>query len=192
MISFDEAIAMIAANAAPLDSEMVALSAAQGRTLAAPIEAQVRSPPFDASAMDGYAVRDEDLARLPATLAIVGESFAGTPSAAPVGPGECVRIFTGAPLPVGADRVVMQEVVERKGAEARVDGPLSSGRYIRPAGSDFERGDVLLDTGNRLGPRSIVAAAAADLGEVSVWKQPGFSRTRSTQPATNSERAPAC
>lgn len=172
MISFDEAVALIAANAGPVDSETVALSTAQGRTLATAVEAQVRSPPFDASAMDGYAVRDEDLARLPATLAIVGESFAGAPHPEPVGPDECVRIFTGASVPAGADRVIMQEVVQRNGDRARVDGPPSAGRHIRRAGSDFERGEVLLDAGILLDSRSIVAAAAADLGEVSVWKRP--------------------
>lgn len=172
MISFDEAVALIAANAGPLSSETLPLTAAQGRTLAVAVEAQVRSPPFDASSMDGYAVRDADLTSLPVTLAIVGETFAGASSAEPVGPGECMRIFTGASVPTGADRVIMQEVVERNGNQARVDGPLSAGRYIRPAGSDFERGAVLLEAGVLLGPRSIVAAAAADLGEVSVWKRP--------------------
>lgn len=172
MIGFDEAVALIAANTAPLASEKIALSNAHGRTLAEAVQAQVRSPPFDASAMDGYAVRDSDLKAFPADLAIVGESFAGAPCASEIGPGQCVRIFTGAQVPRGAERVVAQEMVERSGPRARVDGPLAGALHIRRAGSDFERGDVLVDAGALLGPRAIVAAAAADLAELILWKRP--------------------
>jgi molybdopterin molybdotransferase len=172
MITFDEAVALIAANAGPLSKEAVPLGQARGRTLAEPIRAAVRSPPFDASAMDGYAVRDADLAHLPAALKIAGESFAGSPFGGSVGPGECVRIFTGAEVPAGADRVVIQEVVDRDGPEARFAEPLSAARHIRAAGSDFECGDLLLETGTRLGPRSLVAAAAADVSEICVWRKP--------------------
>ncbi|HET8750195.1 MAG TPA: molybdopterin molybdotransferase MoeA [Sphingomicrobium sp.] len=172
MISFDEAIALIAANAGPLSKEVVPLGQARARTLAEPIRAEVRSPPFDASAMDGYAVRDADLAHLPATLKIAGESFAGSPFGGPVGPGECVRIFTGAEVPAGADRVVIQEVVDRQGAKARFGESPGAARHIRSAGSDFERGEVLLDSGTRLGPRTLVAAAAADVSELCVWRRP--------------------
>jgi molybdopterin molybdotransferase len=172
MIAFDQAIALIAANAGPLGSEMVALDCAHGRTLAKAVAAKVRSPPFDASAMDGYAVREADLAKLPAVLEIVGESFAGAPCDRRLGAGECVRIFTGAEVPAGADRVIMQEAVERRGDWAHFDEPPGAGRHIRPAGSDFERGDVLLEAGTVLGPRSIVAAAAADVASISAHKQP--------------------
>jgi molybdopterin molybdotransferase len=172
MIGFDEAITLIAANAGPLGSETVALSEAHGRTLAQAVAAQVRSPPFDASAMDGYAVREADLAALPASLAIVGESFAGSPCDRPVGPGECVRIFTGAATPAGTDRVVIQEVVERHGDEAGFSQPLSNAGHIRRAGSDFEPGDILLEPGMLLGPRALVAAAAADLAKLSVCRRP--------------------
>src|SRR5690242_915688 len=118
MNSFDEAVGLIAASARPLATEVVPLEHAHGRTLAWPVCAQVRSPPFDASAMDGYAVRQEDLAELPAALRIVGESFAGSPYDRPLQAGECVRIFTGAAVPSGADRVIVQEVVEHRGSEA--------------------------------------------------------------------------
>ncbi|HEX6071464.1 MAG TPA: molybdopterin molybdotransferase MoeA [Sphingomicrobium sp.] len=172
MIGFDEAVALIAANAGPLSKESVALGEARERTLAEPVRAEVRSPPFHASAMDGYAVREADLAKLPAVLKIAGESFAGSSFDQPLGAGACVRIFTGAEVPAGADRVVIQEVVQRQGSEARFGEPLSAGRHIRRAGSDFERGDVLLDPGVRLGPRSLVAAAAADVSELCVWRRP--------------------
>lgn len=172
MISFDEAIELIAANAGPVSSETVPLELAHGRTLAAPIRAQVRSPPFDASAMDGYAVRESDLRQLPAMLRVAGESFAGSSYDQPLAAGECARIFTGAKVPAGADRVIVQEAVERRGSEAHFKQPLSPALHIRPAGSDFERGEMLLDAGQRLHPRAIVAAAAADIGELSVWKKP--------------------
>jgi molybdopterin molybdotransferase len=172
MISFDEAIELIAANANPLSTELVPLEQAHGRTLAAPVQAEVRSPPFDASAMDGYAVREADLARLPTVLRITGESFAGTPYDQPLQVGECVRIFTGAAVPAGADRVVLQEVVEQTDSEARFNAPLPRARHVRLAGSDFECGETLLDAGIRLDPRSLVAAAAADAKELCVWKRP--------------------
>jgi molybdopterin molybdotransferase len=172
MITFDDAIALIAADAGPLSKEVVPLGQARGWTLAEPIRAEVRSPPFDASAMDGYAVREADLANPPTTLKIAGESFAGSPFGRAVGPGECARIFTGAEVPAGADRVIVQEVVERDGSEAQFAVPLSAARHIRSAGSDFECGEVLLDSGARLGPRTLVAAAAADVSEICVWRRP--------------------
>lgn len=172
MISFDEAIGLIAANAGPLTNERVSLEQAHGRTLAEAVRAQVRSPPFDASAMDGYAARDADLAELPAALSVVGESFAGSPWEGPLRPGECARIFTGAAVPAGADRVIVQEVVERQGRQALFSQALPTARHIRRAGSDFETGDVLLDAGTCLHPRALVAAAAADVKEVRVWKRP--------------------
>jgi molybdopterin molybdotransferase len=172
MISFDEAVELIAANASPLSTQWLPLEQAHRRTLAAPVEAQVRSPPFDASAMDGYAVRDADLAQLPAALKIVGESFAGSPCDRHVQAGECVRIFTGAAVPAGADRVIIQEVVERHGTEAHFSKPVTAARQIRPAGSDFERGETLLEAGTFLHPRALVAAAAADVAELRVWTKP--------------------
>jgi molybdopterin molybdotransferase len=122
--------------------------------------------------MDGYAVREADLTKLPAKLKIVGESFAGSAYDPPLGTGECVRIFTGAPVPATADRVIVQEVVERRGSDAVFDQPLSAARHIRLAGSDFERGELLLDAGTRLNARALVASAAADLNELCVWRRP--------------------
>jgi molybdopterin molybdotransferase len=172
MIGFDEAVARIAAEVGPLAAERVALAQAHRRTLAEPVVAMVRSPPFDASAMDGYAVREAELAELPAVLAIVGESFAGSPHDGAVGPGECVRIFTGAAVPAGADRVVVQEVVERRASSACFSEPLSAARHIRAAGSDFEPGEPLLEAGTFLDARALVAAAAADVSEISAWRRP--------------------
>jgi molybdopterin molybdotransferase len=105
-------------------------------------------------------------------LRIVGESFAGAPCDQPLGSGECVRIFTGGAVPARTDRVIIQELVERRGSEAHFDRQLPAARHIRRAGSDFECGETLLDAGTRLGPRSLVVAAAADLNELCVWRRP--------------------
>lgn len=171
MIGFDEAIARIAALE-PLGSEPVRLAEAHGRVLAEAVVAQVSSPPSAVSAMDGYAVREADLAALPAALPIAGESFAGRGFGGELPPGACIRIFTGAPVPAGADRVIVQENVERDGARARFAQPLSPARHIRAAASDFATGDVLLEAGTLLRPGALVAAAAADLDRLVVGSRP--------------------
>ncbi len=172
LINFDEAVALVLEVAKPIGGERVALANAAGRVLAQPVIARVDSPPAAVSAMDGYAVRETDLAELPARLRVIGEAFAGSPAEQAIGPGECLRIFTGAPLPQGGDRVVIQEAVERDGDFAVIAGPLSSGRHVRSRASDFAAGDALLPAGRRLDPRALVAAAAADMGEVEVHRRP--------------------
>lgn len=172
MIDFDTAQARLTDVAEPLGSEKVAIAAAHGRILAEPVVAAVASPPADSSAMDGYAVRERDLASLPASLRVAGEALPGRAFEGAVEPGTCVRIFTGAPVPAGADRVVIQEVVRREGPLAWFESALGAGRHIRAAGSDFLAGEVLLHAGERLGPRQLVAAAAADRSEVVVHRLP--------------------
>lgn len=172
MISFDEALTRVSEVAAPLGREDVPIARAHRRTLAAPVIARTAAPPADVSAMDGYAVRSEDLHLLPARLRLVGESFAGQGHDGSVRAGECVRIFTGAPVPPGADRVVMQEVVERDGGTAVFTRTPGSATHIRKAGSDFQQGDVVLAVGTLLGPRGLVAAAAADEARLSVYRRP--------------------
>jgi molybdopterin molybdotransferase len=168
MISFEEATRLIGEIAHPLGREQIAVAQASGRVLAAPVVAQVNSPPADCSAMDGYAVRNADL---PGTLEVVGESFAGQGFDGTVTPGTCARIFTGAPLPAGADRVMIQEEVERAGNRATMPAGGHS-RHIRAAGSDFRVGQVLIEAGQRLNPRALVTAAGADLAQVEVWQRP--------------------
>jgi molybdopterin molybdotransferase len=171
MIPFDEAVRLVEDLARPLGRERVAIGDAAGRVLATPVAAAVDSPPADASAMDGYAVRDADL---PGRLRVIGESFAGRGFDEAVQPGTCVRIFTGAPVPDGADRIVIQEVVERQGEQAVIAETPGRARHIRRRGSDFRAGDVLLEAGRRLDPRALVAAAGADQAEVEVWRRPGI------------------
>ena len=168
MIGFDEALALVAEAARPLGTEIIQLSEAHGRVLARPVTALVDSPPCDVSAMDGYAVREADL---PGRLRVVGESFPGRGHGALLEAGQCVRIFTGAPIPRGADRVVIQEEVRREGGAAQFELP-GQARHIRTRGSDFARGTILLEPGRRLDARALVAAAGADLAEVEVWRRP--------------------
>lgn len=171
MISFDEACRLTASLARPLEPERAPLAMARGRRLAAPVIARHDAPAVDVSAMDGYAVRSSDLADGGVALPLAGASFAGGgyPGALPAG--ACVRIFTGAPIPLGADRVVIQEEVEEVGGQARF--PLPAGRrHVRSAGSDFRAGDVLVPAGAELTPHRLVAAAAADCEAVDVWRRP--------------------
>jgi molybdopterin molybdotransferase len=167
VIGFDEALALIAGAARPLGIETVPLAEAHGRVLAAPVVARIDHPPADVSAMDGYAVRYGDL---PGRLAVAGESVPGG-LVGDLPAGACVRIFTGAPVPRGADRIVIQEDVERDGGVA-VFGAAGPARHIRARGSDFAKGDVLLEPGRLLDPRALIAAAGADLAEVEVWRRP--------------------
>ncbi|HET7816235.1 MAG TPA: molybdopterin molybdotransferase MoeA [Sphingomicrobium sp.] len=172
MISFDEAIDIIARTARPLGSETVPVEQAGGRVLSRPVVAQIAAPRWDVSAMDGYALRSADLSALPARLNVVGESFAGAGSRIEVATGQCVRIFTGAAIPGGADRVVIQEEVGREGDVAIVGAWPGEATHIRRRGGDFREGDELLARGRLLDPRAIVAAAAADVPAVDVYRQP--------------------
>jgi molybdopterin molybdotransferase len=172
MISFDQALGWIGSAAKPLGAEPVAIERAARRVLAAPVIARIDSPRADVSAMDGYAVRTADLARIPVSLEVVGESFAGAGWPARVEEGTCARIFTGAPVPEGADRVVVQEQVRRDGEIAIIDSVPGPEHFIRKRAGDFAAGDVLLPEGRLLDERAIVAAAAADLAELQVHRRP--------------------
>lgn len=172
MISFDEAVELVRSVANPLGIEQASLDEAAGRVLASPVIARIDSPRADVSAMDGYAVSEDDLAKLPVELSIIGESFAGAGWNGTISPGNCARIFTGAPLPAGADRVVIQENVRRESNVAIIDEHPGAARHIRKRGSDFCVGDELLAPSRLLDPRAVVAAAAADLAEVDVYRKP--------------------
>ncbi len=172
-MTFDEAVAALCAVAQPIGAETVPFAEAAGRRLAEALSARTDSPSRDLSSMDGYAVRESDLVVLPASLPVAGEFFAGHAGGlAPLEPGTCVRIFTGAPLPHGADRVVVQENVRRDGAFAHFERPHGEARFIRKAGSDFRAGDMLLEAGTRLHWRALTTAAAADRAELRVFRQP--------------------
>ncbi|WP_296599704.1 molybdopterin molybdotransferase MoeA [Phenylobacterium sp.] len=173
VIAFDEACRRVAAVAAPVGVERTSLEAAADRVLAAPVVARRSAPEVEVSAMDGYAVRDADLGLAPTRLRVAGEAFAGSPPlTTPLALGDCVRIFTGAPMPPGADRVVIQEDVRRDGQTVWLAESPPSARHVRAAGSDFASGEVLLEAGTRLGPLTLVAAAAADVETVETYIRP--------------------
>jgi molybdopterin molybdotransferase len=174
-LTVEEALGLIIAGVTPLEAESVDLLAAQGRILAAPLVARLTQPPFDASAMDGYAVRAADTARLPARLRLVGQSAAGHAFTGKVGAGEAVRILTGAPLPEGADTIAIQEEADRDGDTLLVraiDRPGVAGDNVRKRGGDFHAGAVLLDAGRRIGAREITLAAASGHAALSVRRKP--------------------
>jgi molybdopterin molybdotransferase len=172
VIDFDTALALILKEARPLPDEPVALDAAGERVLAANLKARGDAPRTAVSAMDGYAVRDADLATLPARLPIATVAFAGRADVPVLSPGACARVFTGGPVPQGADRIVVQEIVGRDGDDALFEVPPGPGRHIRAAGSDFRAGDTLLPAGTVLGFRAMVAAAAADVATLPVVRRP--------------------
>lgn len=171
-LSVEEALKRVLDGVVPLPAETVAIDKAAGRTLASTLAARLTQPPFDASAMDGYAVRGADVSDLPARLAVIGEAAAGHPFAGALGNGEAVRIFTGAPLPRGADAIVIQENTAREGPHVVVRAGTPDSGHVRRRGFDFQAGDVLLGEGRRLGPRELALAAAMGHGTVSVRRKP--------------------
>jgi molybdopterin molybdotransferase len=170
MLSVAEAQARVLAGLTPLPPEDVPLAQASGRVLAADVQARLTNPPCDVSAMDGYAVRHS--AR--DSFAVVGEAQAGGSFGGTVGEGDAVRIFTGAPVPSGADSIIIQENVERRGDQIRLleGNVIQPGKHIRRAGLDFSRGDILLKAGRRLRARDIALAAAMNCATLSCARRP--------------------
>ena len=173
LIPVDEALARILASVKePVEAEAVPIAEAAGRTLAADVVAARTQPPFPASAMDGYAVRAADIATIPASLRLIGTSAAGHGFAGRVGPGEAVRIFTGAPVPEGADTILIQEDADSDGETVSARESVAANRHIRVAGLDFREGDVLLRTGETLDARRLALAAAAGHAGLNLRRRP--------------------
>ena len=166
-----EARDKILLDVAPTPAEPIAIEAAHGRVLAADLVARLTQPPFDASAMDGYAVRSADLTGLPVTLDVIGEAAAGHPFGGRLAARQAVRIFTGAPVPDGSDAIVIQEDAERDGSRVVIRTSAVDRTHIRPRGLDFSAGAPLLAAGRRLGAREVCLAAAMGYGEVSVRRR---------------------
>jgi len=167
-----DALAAILAGAEPLAEEMIALDEAFHRVLARDVAALRTQPPQAMSAMDGYAVRAADAAKIQARLKVIGEVAAGRPFGQPIGPGEAVRIFTGGVVPDGADAVVIQEDTVADGGSITLTEAAMTGRHIRPAGVDFRQGDVLLSAGGRLSDRDLSLAASMNYPELPVRRRP--------------------
>jgi len=159
----------------PVATEVVELLQAGGRVLADPIFADRDFPPFPRSTRDGYAVRSADLSRLPATLAVIGEIKAGeklTGVPLSVGAGEAVSIMTGAPVPPGADAVVMVEYTVGHGAGVEIGRSAAPGENIVPQGAESKQGSLLLDRGQRLSEAAIGLAASVGKAQLTVYKRP--------------------
>ncbi len=173
LLPLDDALDRIEA-AVPIirGEEQIGLKAALGRILAETVRSPIDVPAHTNSAMDGYAVRSEDLpAEGNVTLRVIGTSSAGHPFAGEVGPGETVRIMTGAMLPAGTDTVIMQEHVEREGEEARIGGGHKPGQHVRHAGEDLAKGQVVLGPGRQLTPADLGSLASLGIGEIRVKRR---------------------
>ena len=171
LLPIPEARANILSGLSRLPAESASLTESLGRRLASPLKALRTQPPWDCSAMDGYAVRAAD-AGAGARLEVVGEAAAGRSHAGAVGAGEAVRIFTGAPVPQGADAILLQEDADREGNTVAVREAALAGRHIRRAGLDFADGETLLETGRKLGARDLALAAAAGHPALDVVRRP--------------------
>lgn len=174
-IAFDDARRILDDVAARrrLPAEHVSLARAHGRVLAQPLVATLPQPGFDNSAMDGFAVRHADLeANGETSLALVGEQFAGRTQDLIVGAGECVRITTGAPLPAGADTIVIKENTRLEGENVRVLQTPRLGQHVRRAGEDVRIGDALLAAGQILTPSRIALAAGQGMDRLDVVRRP--------------------
>jgi molybdopterin molybdotransferase len=169
LMPVDEARVRILSNVKPLAPEAVPLVQALGRVLTKPLSAKRDQPPFDASAMDGYAVRSEDNAT---DLAVIGTSAAGHAFNGNLKAGEAVRIFTGAPVPANADAVVIQENTTASGKSVTILQAARKGQNIRFRGLDFRKGETLLPGAIRLNARDIGLAAAMNCNIISVRKKP--------------------
>src|SRR6185503_4936647 len=169
LLAIDDVERLIVERVTPVaETETVSLKNAHGRVLAADVVAPIDLPPFDNSAVDGYAVRHADLGEDETRLAIVDRLTAGRAAAQAVGEAQAVRIFTGAPMPASADTVFMQEDVRVDGAAVIVPSGLNRGANRRLAGEDVRRGAVALHAGRRLQPQDLSMAAALGLQELTV------------------------
>lgn len=174
LLTVDETRRRIAALIRPVtETETLELPAALDRVLAESVSARMAVPPFDNSAMDGYAVRSTDLVDEGMhALRVIGDVYAGRPFAGELGPGQCLRIMTGAVVPAGADAVVMQEEVRLQGEDVLIPGPRRAGENIRRAGEDLRPGSEVVATGERLGAAELGLIGSVGVGAVEVFRRP--------------------
>jgi len=168
-LSIEEAQRLILERVQPLEAEPVPLEDAAGRVTAGPATARVDLPPFDSSAMDGFAVRSEDT---PGTLPVVARIPAGRPAERELAAGEAMGIATGGAVPDGADAVIPLEHVVEHDNVIEIGGAVPAGAHVRPRGGDVRRGDVLVPAGERLGPSQLGALAAGGIADISCTRRP--------------------
>jgi molybdopterin molybdotransferase len=173
-----------------LRTERVPLLDALGRVLAEPVVSRRTLPPFDNSAMDGYAVRYRDTASAPVTLSVAGESRAGMPPGGRLQPGTAMRIMTGAPMPDGADAVVRYEDTDSGRDQVRIDVAVNSGTNVRRAGEDMKPGDAILSPGRRLRPADLAACAALGNAWLEVSRRPRVAVVSTGDELVEPEREP--
>jgi len=169
LITISEARKLVLSTARPLGTERVPIEDAHGRVLAADLKAAGDVPPFACSAMDGYAIIDGEADR---TLAVVGESRAGTPSAEPLTEGKAIRISTGGAIPEGATAVIPQENVEVRDGAILTRFAVTEGEHVRHAGEDMRAGEIVLPAGTTLGGAELGAAVSAGAAELTVYRRP--------------------
>lgn len=172
MLSVDQALARIIDALKPLPAEQIAVTDALGRVLAEDIASRRTQPPAAVSAMDGYAVRAADVTTVPAVLKVIGQAPAGEAFAGSVRAGQAVRIFTGGPVPAGADTIVIQENTEAGDGTVKVLRDAAEGQFVRPAGLDFRAGEVRLKAGRVLTARDVGLAAAMNVPWLMVRRRP--------------------
>ncbi len=174
MISVDDALSMVLENAPRLPREDVALADALGRVLASDVASDVAMPPFDRSAMDGYALRAEDLSAVPTVLEVVGQVRAGEVSRVALGPGQAIQIMTGAPVPAGATAVQQVEKTRSLdgGRQVEIVAPVEAGANIAPCGSEVREGEVVLAQGTVVTPAVVAVLAAVGAARVAVGRRP--------------------
>jgi len=183
LIDFEEAQRLILEHVSPLPAEPVAIADVYGRVAAEDVASVVNLPPFDSSAMDGFAVRAEDT---PGSLPVVFHIAAGSPAPRPLGPGEAMGIGTGGALPAGADAVIPIEYVVQSDNVAEIAEAVPPGANVRPVGGDLRQDEAVVSAGTVLGPAQVGALAAAGVAQVVSARRP-----RATVLATGSElRAP--
>jgi molybdenum cofactor synthesis domain-containing protein len=171
LIEHPEAVRLVLENTHRLPAEDVPLAEAQGLALAEDLKARFDSPPFDNSAVDGYAVRSAD-AEAGRVFRVVDEAPAGRPAAKSVGEGEAIKIFTGGVIPEGADAVVMVENTSGWGEEFELKKAAFPGQNVRRSGEDVREGDVILRAGTEVGPPEIALAATQGYGRLPVYRRP--------------------
>lgn len=175
MISVEDAFRRILEDANPLTTERLAVEKSVARVLASPLAARKSQPGCDLSAMDGYAVNSKDLKGTPITLNITGESAAGSHTVPTLKSGEAIRIYTGAPIPEGADQVVIQENTERSGNSLSLSEAPNPDNHIRFAGNDFAAKQIICDAGTFITPKSIGLIAGSGHSHVMVHRAPKVS-----------------
>src|SRR5215813_8059431 len=172
MITVDKALSIVLENIDVLNTETVSIDQANGRILAQEVRADIDLPPFDRARMDGYALRARDAGVVPASLRVIGEIAAGTQFDQEVGPGEAVKIFTGAPLPVGADSVQKVEVTRANGHTVEILESVKPGQFITPRASEVAAGQVVASPGAEIGPAELAVLASFGYAKVTVGKRP--------------------